>query len=483
MRYKIFCILMISLFMSYSFAFKADLDGSGRVDSGDLIRLAMAFGTHRGSERYNEQADFDNSGIIDGEDLLYLAKQFGRKLPDFSAPYEEGQILIQFKEQTSIKSIDSVIKSIKGEVFFISEFVPLYAVKLPEGLSVEEAVKNLMDEPTVKYVEPNYLYHLNWTPNDQYYSYQWHLRQINVEDAWDITKGGSRDVIVAVLDTGIAYEDYYIYCRAPDMENLNIVSPYDFYNGDSHPNDDNGHGTHVTGTIMEATNNGKGVAGIAFNTSLMPIKVCGGPEGSCPEHAIVEGIRWAANYNANVINMSLGGPYSDIEYDAIRYAYYEKGVTIVCAAGNSASSVEYPAAFPETIAVSAVDYNKNLAYYSCYGPEITVAAPGGDLRVDLNGDHYADGVLQVSFEPPDYCSFGYYFLQGTSMATPHVTGTVALIMSVGPRDPDSVKEILTSTAEDLGATGFDDYYGYGLINAGEAVKKARASGGSWGWNN
>ncbi|RLE15192.1 hypothetical protein DRI96_00280, partial [Candidatus Aerophobetes bacterium] len=315
----------------------------------------------------------------------------------------------------------------------------------------------------------NYIVHAYWIPNDPYYSYQWHLTQINMPSAWDIEKGGSSNVIVAVLDTGVAYEDYGSYKQAPDLAGTNFVSGYDFVNDDSHPNDDNGHGTHVTGTIAQTTNNGVGVAGVAFNCSIMPVKVLDA-QGSGTHQQVADGLYWAVNNGAKVINCSLGGTYgSTTLYNAIKYAY-DHGVIIVAAAGNDgSSSISYPAAYDECIAVGAVRYDKTRAYYSNYGTGIELMAPGGDTSVDQNGDGYVDGVLQQTFSGGDPTNFSYWFWQGTSMATPHVTGIVALMLSHGATGIENIRNILHSTAEDLGDPGYDNEYGYGLVDAAAAL--------------
>lgn len=361
---------------------------------------------------------------------------------------------------------DEVVIKFKGENKFRKQ-------RLAKGDTVENAIKKYRERDDVEYAEPNYLARAFMIPNDPYYKYQWHLKAIGLESAWNISSG--LGVVVAVIDTGAAYENYTQnkrnkYYRAPDLAGVSFAPGYDFVNNDTHPNDDNGHGTHVTGTVAQRTNNTLGAAGTAFRATIMPIKVLD-KNGAGTYSDVADGIRWAADHGAKVINLSLGGPVpATYLEEAVSYAY-GKGVTIVAAAGNnSSSSVSYPAAYDAfVIAVGAVRYDKTLAYYSNYGTSIDLVAPGGDTRVDQNKDGYGDGVLQQTFSGA-FNRFGYFFYQGTSMAAPHVAGTAALIISKGvATTSDSVRTVLESTADDLGAPGRDDTYGRGFINAAAAV--------------
>ena len=249
---------------------------------------------------------------------------------------------------------------------------------------------------------------------------------------------------------------------APDLAVTNFVPGYDFVENESHANDDNGHGTHVTGTIAQSTDNDEGVAGVAFNCSIMPVKVLN-RYGSGTYADVADGIIFAADNGAHVINLSLGGssPSTTLE-NACAYAY-QNGVTIVCAAGNDGEeTVSYPAAYDDyCIAVGATRYDETLSYYSNYGNSLDLVAPGGDLNIDQNEDEYSDGILQQTFSGNTQ-NFGYWFYQGTSMAAPHVSGVVALLISSGAAiTPDEVRSALQETAEDLGDPGRDDIYGWG----------------------
>ncbi|TSC71465.1 MAG: serine protease [Parcubacteria group bacterium Gr01-1014_70] len=381
-----------------------------------------------------------------------------RTIRSSAASYRSDEILVKFKDAQKASR-----------------------VTVPHGVSVEDFLGSFTHRGDVEYAEPNYIATAYAAPNDPYYSYQWHFDNasyggIHMNNAWDVSQGAG--VTVAIVDTGIAYEDYSIYLKAPDFSNTMFVPGYDFVSNDTHPNDENGHGTHVAGTVAEGTNNNSGVAGIAYQAALMPVRVLDG-SGSGSYADVADGIMWAADNGAQVINLSLGGPTSsDTLRDAVAYAY-NKGVTIVAASGNDNGVVGYPAAYDDyVIAVGATRFDEARAPYSNYGASLDIVAPGGDLNVDQNGDGYGDGVLQQTFSGSPR-SFGYYFFQGTSMATPHVAGVAALVIANGnATSPVDVRTALQTTADDLGTAGRDDYFGHGLVNAPAAL--AYTSGGSGG---
>ncbi len=315
-------------------------------------------------------------------------------------------------------------------------------------------------------------------PNDPQYKYQWHLRQIGMPEAWKLADGNG--VIVAVLDTGVSYEDYKKFHRLPDLAGLTFVDPYDFVANTTHANDDHGHGSHVTGTIAQATNNGIGVAGVAMNVKIMPLKVLSA-SGSGSVAGIADAIRYAADHGAKVINMSLGGAFpSGVLKKAVAYAH-NKGVTVVCAAGNeSRGKVGYPAAYPGAVAVSATQFDESVTFYSNYGKDIDIAAPGGNTRVDQNGDGQPDGVLQNTIVIGDPTKDGYFGYMGTSMASPHAAGVAALVVGEGVTNPDEVEAILKSSARKPESQHYTaDKYGAGIIDAPAAILKARGESGGF----
>lgn len=347
------------------------------------------------------------------------------------------------------------------------------------GRRVADVVAEYTNRDDVEYAEPNYVAYAHAVPNDPYYDpFQWNFDNptnggVQAETAWDTTNGSG--VVVAVVDTGVAYENYRRswferYSQAPDLAGTSFIKGYDFVNNDAHANDDAGHGTHVAGTIAGTTNEGAGVAGLAYGATIMPVKVLGS-NGSGSYADVADGIRFAADNGAQVINLSLGGSVgaSYLE-DAVCYAK-SKGVTVVASSGNDgANSVSYPAAYDNcVIAVGATRFDERVTDYSNQGTSLDLVAPGGDVSVDQNGDGYGDGILQQTFgNNPN--SFGYYFYQGTSMAAPHVSAAAAMVIAVGKAGtPAEVQTFLESTADDLGASGFDTTYGYGLINLGVAL--------------
>jgi serine protease len=343
----------------------------------------------------------------------------------------------------------------------------------------------------VAYAEPNGLVRRSQgatlKPNDTFYRFQWNFTQLSAERTWGIQKGSS-SVAVAVLDSGVAYEDYVdpqtgqFFRKAPDWGDTRFLPGYDFVNGDAHPNDDEYHGTHVASTIAEATNNATGVAGLAFGCAIMPVKVLD-ENGDGTFFDVAEGIDHAVDYRegerrVRVVNLSLGSEgTSQAMRSAIERAW-AAGVLVVAAAGNSGKGlVEFPANLPNVLAVGALDARKDRASYSNTGPDLDLVAPGGDCDRDDNDDGFGDCVFQ-QMPDPDFLGLGrhdvfcYCGLDGTSMATPHVAAAAALLFSQGFTDPAAVRAALEQTAERLGgapADGRNDTYGNGLVRPPRAL--------------
>ncbi|MDQ7028692.1 MAG: S8 family peptidase [Ardenticatenia bacterium] len=303
-------------------------------------------------------------------------------------------------------------------------------------------------------------------PNDELYQqYQWNLRLINAETAWAQSRGDG--VIVAVVDTGIDVEH-------PEFAGK-LVPGYDFARDDAEPDDEDGHGTHVAGIVAANTDNGDGIAGVGWNARIMPLKVFD-DTGLAADSDVAAAIRYAADNGARIINLSLGSTDdSQAIRDAIQYAR-SRNVLVVASSGNAyeeGNPTIYPAAIPEVLAVAAVDNSLQHASYSSAGPYVDVAAPGGDPTdpFDSTIEHWIWSTYPRTMA--GIPKLGYNALSGTSQAAPHVAGLAALIWSKNPSlSADDVANIIVTTASDLGTPGRDDFFGYGLVNAGEAVKQA-----------
>lgn len=337
-------------------------------------------------------------------------------------------------------------------------------------------VNALKQKTEVEYAEPNYVAFASAepvtrpaaaTPNDPFYPRQWNMQAIQMPQAWDISSGAG--VVVAVLDTGIAYKTQNSFIQAPDLAGTTFVAGYDFVNKTNTPNDDNGHGTHVAGTIAQTTNNGVGVSGVAYGASIMPVKVLDSL-GQGTYAGIIQGIDYAVANGAKIINMSLSGHSgSQALQDAVNRAR-NHGVLVVAAAGNNGGAVEYPAKYNSVIAVGAVRYDQTRPSYSNIGGEVDIAAPGGDNNIDQNGDGFGDGIVQQTFKTGETNTFRYLFMEGTSMATPHISGVLALLLSANPGlTPDQLEAAIKSSALDLGPAGVDQEYGAGLVQAASAL--------------
>ncbi len=319
----------------------------------------------------------------------------------------------------------------------------------------EEAalLDRLSHDARVEFAEPMEVLRASFVPNDPMYEKQWHLQRVGAETAWEYACG--EGVTVAVIDTGVACFDKGPFSRGTDLSGTRCEGGYNFVSDSPEGYDDQGHGTHVAGTIAQTTDNGKGVAGLAYCARLMPVKVLN-RYGWGTLANVAEGIRFAADHGAQVINLSLGGDgKSRILEEAVNHAI-SKGVVVVAAAGNSGKRVGYPAGYPGVIAVSATDSNDKIAYFSSRGPQVAIAAPG----VNVTQQTICDGGRNK-------CEiFGSF--SGTSMASPHVAGAAAMLVGLGVTGPDAVRDALGA-----GATPKDDpnLYGAGILSAsGSAVK-------------
>jgi serine protease len=421
-----------------------------------------------------------------------------RKDGDDRLPYTAGSVIVKYKDDPDDFEI----------------------IAIPPNTNPEAIAATMQTRPDVEFAQPRYRNYAMARPNDELYSQQWNFPAIDMERAWDIQPGASSNIIVAVLDSGMAFRTLMVrynsrfafrltengplypalglvdvpFAAAPELGASGasrFVSPRDFIWDDELPVDLDGHGTHVAGTIGQLTNNNRGTAGMAYNVRLMPVKIIQGLwdeifsspfEGT--DDVVARGIRYAADNGAKVLNLSVGrteGGPAPVVADALRYAV-SRGCFVAIASGNTRDGGNQPNRLAQlasdisgVVAVGAVGRTLDAAYYSTTGSFVEIAAPGGDQRQGGT----TGGILQQTldfqlletyerppsqFGPPRADAFAYEYFQGTSMATPHVSGFAALLMQQGITNPAAIEAAMKQFATDKGAPGKDDQYGHGLIN-------------------
>jgi subtilisin family serine protease len=359
----------------------------------------------------------------------------------------EGELLVSPRAGVTSVDLESTYNAHGGKKIRTLSQINVHHIRVPANAldAVETALRH---NPKIAFVEKNFVAQANFLPNDPNFVNQWHLPKVSAPAAWDLTTGSSA-VTVAVIDSGVDPSH-------PDLSSK-LVSGYNFLGGStSDTHDVLGHGTAVAGVIGADTNNSNGVAGLGWNTTIMPLVVVSS-SNTATYADIASAMNYAADHGAKVINMSIGGTsYSSTLQSAVDYAW-SKGVVVVAAAGNNSSSAAfYPAALNNVVAVAATDSNDLLASFSNFGSWVTVAAPGTYIQTTTNGG-------------------GYGNWQGTSFSSPQVAALAALIIAKNPGlKNQQVVDLIKNNADDLGSSGFDSTFGWGRINAYRAVQAAQS---------
>jgi serine protease len=461
--------------------------------------------------------------------------------------YRPDRLIVKFRDEVAMGDRKAALRAASGtgEIGTRLAYADFDTIQIDASEDPEVVAQALQGRPEVQYAQAAYRVHATFVPNDpQYATLQWNLPLANLEKAWDIQPLAGSTITVAVIDTGMAYQNATItatipsfrdgsgtrypalgavtipYSGAPQLVGAGnagrIVAPYDVIStGRNPPLDFDGHGTHVSGTIGQLTNDGVGTAGVAFNVKLMPVKVLastwdvlfgGASSEGGSDDDVARGIRYAADNGAKILNLSLGssGPAncgtnpnqvdcSPVIEAAMRYAV-GKGCFIVVAAGNEFEDTVPPYGTNPTsvlaeiasrisgvVSVAAVDRAKVHAYYSSAGSYVELSAPGGSERGFGNGGfiwqqtfdyNFTDTFLlsPAAYHAPRFDVLATVGYIGTSMAAPHVSGIAAMLMQQGITDPAAIEDILEKTAVDLGTPGRDNLFGFGLVDARAALR-------------
>ncbi|MCF6409849.1 S8 family peptidase [Pseudalkalibacillus salsuginis] len=366
------------------------------------------------------------------------AEGSGEKAPSFTSNTEQSapqEIIVHTKDSSITSVAKKVISGIDGEIVDATD--EFFVVKVNGNVS--EAVEALEALDAVTFAEPNVELHASYIPDDPaYHSLQYAPQKVGAEEAWDVTLSDP-SVKIAVIDTGVDYNH-------PDLDGK-VLQGYDFVDDDNDAIDENEHGTHVAGIAAANTDNGEGIAGMAPKASILPVRVLDA-DGSGTMDDVAQGIRYAADQGAQVINLSLGGKIGSKTLEAaVNYAW-EQGSVVVAAAGNESTPLpSYPAYYENAIAVAATDENDAIAYFSNYGLWVDIAAPGVDIHSTIpNG--------------------GYATYSGTSMASPLVAGVAGLLAAQG-KSAEQIRTALEETAVEV--TGTCILFQNGRVNAANAV--------------
>jgi serine protease len=437
-----------------------------------------------------------------------------------AAPFLRGSIIVKFRAGTTTTAQRAMLARVNGSIAPARSDSDFDIVAIDPAADPEAVASRLAAQPDVEYAQARYRVYPSFVPNDPLYARQWNFPALDMERAWDINPGATPSIVVAVLDSGVAYRSATMsydagpidfgfqifpalgrvtipFAAAPDLGGGDrFVTPRDFIWDTGMPLDLDGHGTHVTGTIGQLTNNGIGTAGMAFNVRIMPVKVVDGIWDAVfnspfigTDDVVARGVRYAVDNGARVLNMSIGrnGSPAPVVRDAVAYAV-SRGAFVTISGGNGFTDgnlieryAEFAPGIDGAVSVGATSQRGTRAFYSNTGPYIELVAPGGDQQADGT----TGGILQQTydfdlvdtyfngpsrFHAPRFDSFAYQYIQGTSMSAPHVAGFAALLMQQGITNPAAIEAIMKRFATDLGPTGRDDAYGHGLINPRAALR-------------
>jgi subtilisin family serine protease len=381
--------------------------------------------------------------------------------PTQQGDFEANEVVIKFANPTTSPGAAAAVKTMglpgfstlfgwgEPSVDQIDKSGQTFSLGFPQQIDVKEYASIMSRQPGVDYAEPNYVMKTSLMPNDELASSQWALQQIQADKAWDITTG-SDAMTIALLDTGVDPGH-------PDLQGK-LLPGYNFVSENGDTSDDEGHGTFTAGLAAASTNNSIGIAGVSWNSKILPVKIFD-DQGRGPSSNFAKGIYFATDNGARVISISAGVDYdTGLMADAVKYAY-SKGVVMVAAAGNTPDgNPSYPAGYDQVIAVGATGRGDNYTGFSSYGSYVDVTAPGA-------------GILSTIWEEGKHT---YAWENGTSASCPLVAGVAALVLAVKPDlTNEQVKQIIEGSADDLGPVGWDEHYGAGRVNAFRAVQAAR----------
>jgi thermitase len=443
---KILLIIFIAISLSLSGCFLIDSIIPNANDNGSVSESDGSDSENNGSDSEEDSSNSVSNDTNSGSTTTGNVDEIIA-----SGDYVKQEILVKVKPSTNP---DDIAEMINGEIIELLPDISLVRILLPVDLDMKEAIGILNQNKSVEYVEPNGICSMHLTPDDTYYDSQWAPQLTNAEEVWEKSVTGS-GVTIAITDTGVdgTHED---------LTNR-VIAGRDTYNNEPiAPNVDSAihpHGTHCAGIAAAAGDNGKGIAGVAWESDIMPIRMS---MDDNPDYAswadMAEAFMWAANNGADIISCSFGGKfYSQAMKDAVDFAV-GSGCTMFASMGNSSvNEVQYPAGYQSVIAVGATNAHDEIANFSTTGSHMSICAPGVEIYSTVTDN-------------------GYAYMSGTSMACPFAAGVAALMLSADTSlSQYDIKTRLENSAVDLGISGFDSTYGYGRVNVEAAVNNSDSS--------